>query len=208
MNTDKNKNLTPARTDSQAKTATTASSVTQSTPKKTKSPWRTMLFIFFLLVAAVGGGLLVALNRPGLEIKSRPTRAPSISDQAQLAPPNRTATAQAAPSTVTNGTPSTTRTAGATGGVPTPTLVVAKNQSQPRVQGYGVVTSKILNMRSAPNTDATVIKSLKNGDIVELISRSGGWYQTAEGLWVSASYMEVRQTRPEAESYARELAAL
>jgi hypothetical protein len=52
-----------------------------------------------------------------------------------------------------------------------------------------------------------VIKSLKSGDIVELTSRNGGWYQTNDGLWISAAYLEVRQTRPEAESYARELAA-
>ena len=79
--------------------------------------------------------------------------------------------------------------------------------STSQIQGYGVVTSKELNVRGAPNTDATVIKSLKSGDIVELISRSGGWYQTVEGSWISASFLEVRQTRSEAESYAREIAS-
>jgi uncharacterized protein YgiM (DUF1202 family) len=208
MNTEKNKNLTPTRTTFQAKSAPTGVSLTKSTSKKTKSPWRIMLFILFLLVAAAGGWVLLALNRPGIEIKSGATAHPSVSAQAQLAPASRTASTQATLTTAITGTVSVTNSTGTgTPGAPTPTLVVAKNQSQPQIQGYGVVTSKVLNMRSAPNTDATVIKSLKNGDIVELASRSGGWYQTIEGWWVSASYMEVRQTRPEAESYARELAS-
>lgn len=217
MNTDKNKNLTPVRTTFQGNAATTAFSSTKSTPKKPKSPWRSVLFIFLLLIMVAGGWTLLTLNRPGIEIKSGATPAPSVSAQAQIAPTSPTAGVQTTHTSDTVNTTGATRTgttpgrtgspSGATGGPPTPTLIVAKNQSQPQVQGYGVVTSKVLNLRSAPNTDATVIKSLKSGDIVELISRSGGWYQTNEGLWVSASYMEVRQTRPEAESYARELAA-
>lgn len=71
--------------------------------------------------------------------------------------------------------------------------------------GYGVVTSRTLNLRGAAGTNATVIGSLKLGDIVELVRRDAGWYQTSEGAWLSALYLEVRQTRVEAESYAREL---
>ena len=70
---------------------------------------------------------------------------------------------------------------------------------------YGVVTSRVLNLRSEPSTASASLRSLKNGDIVALARRSGGWYQTDDGGWISALYLEVRQTRDEAESYAREL---
>jgi uncharacterized protein YgiM (DUF1202 family) len=192
MTKEKDKNLTPAKTNYQAKTAIpAATSPLSPTSKKAKSPWRTPLFFFFLLVVISGGWFLFALNRPGIEIKSGATPGPSVAASLHAALPGQTTTAQAPPGAAT---------------APTPTLIVVKNPTKPQIQGYGVVTSKVLNLRSAPNTDATVIKSLKNGDIVELSSRSGGWYQTTEGLWVSASYMEVRQTRAEAESYAHELA--
>ncbi|MBN9392103.1 MAG: SH3 domain-containing protein [Chloroflexi bacterium] len=201
MTKEKDKNLTPAKTNYQAKSAfPAATSPLSATSKKAKSPWRTPLFFFFLLVVISGGWFLFALNRPGIEIKSGAT--PGASVQAAQPGPGQTAITQASAQATTSATPGPSGAAIA----PTPTLIVAKNPTKPQIQGYGVVTSKILNLRSAPNTDATVIKSLKSGDIVELSSRSGGWYQTTEGLWVSAAYMEVRQTRAEAESYARELA--
>jgi hypothetical protein len=209
MTKEKDKNLTPARSNYQAKSAIpAATSPLRATPRKARSPWRSPLFFFFLLVLASGGWFLFALNRPGIEIKSGATPASSTTAPAQAALPGpvQTVTAQAnsgTRTTVSAATPGQSVQAGA----PTPTLIVVKNPSKSQIQGYGVVTSKVLNLRSAPNTDATVIKSLKSGDIVELISRSGGWYQTTEGLWVSASYLEVRQTRAEAESYARELAS-
>lgn len=205
MTKEKDKNLTPARTNYQAKTAfPAATSPLSSIPKKTKSPWRTPLFFCFLLVVISAAWFLFALNRPGTAVKNGPTPGPSVATSVQAVLPGQTATTQANSQV----TPATSTTPGQTGAVvgPTPTLIIVKNSGKPQIQGYGVVTSKVLNIRSAPNTDATVIKSLKSGDIVELISRSGGWYQTTEGFWVSASYMEVRQTRAEAESYARELA--
>lgn len=71
--------------------------------------------------------------------------------------------------------------------------------------GFGVVTSRSLNLRVEPSTEAAIIGGLKFGDIVTVIRRDGGWYQTSEGGWLSALYLEVRQTKIEAESYAREL---
>jgi uncharacterized protein YgiM (DUF1202 family) len=206
MTKEKDKNLTPAKTNYQAKAAIpAATSPLSATPKQAKSPWRTPLFFFLLLVVISGGWFLFALNRPGIEIKSGATPGPSVTASVRAALPGQTTIAQASAQVTIPVTPATPGPSGAAT-APTPTLIVVKNPTKPQIQGYGVVTSKVLNLRSAPNTDATVIKSLKNGDIVELISRSGGWYQTTEGLWVSASYMEVRQTRAEAESYARELA--
>ena len=204
MTKEKDKNLTPVRTAYQAKSALPATSPLTATSRKPRSLWRNPLFFFFLLVLISGGWFLFALNRPGIVIKSGTTPAPSASASVQAAQsgPVQNATT---PSSTIQTSPNPVQTGAAW--APTPTLIVVSNPSRAQIQGYGVVTSKVLNLRSAPNTDATVIKSLKSGDIVELVSRSGGWYQTTEGLWVSASYMEVRQTRAEAESYARELAA-
>lgn len=70
---------------------------------------------------------------------------------------------------------------------------------------YGVVISKVLNVREAPTTASAIIRPLQIGDIVELARRNGGWYQTTDGRWVSAVFLEVRLTRAEAESYAREI---
>lgn len=70
---------------------------------------------------------------------------------------------------------------------------------------YGVITSKVLNLRKQPNTGAAVIGSLKFGQIVKLVRQLGGWYQTDTNGWVSALYLEVRQTYPEAQAYAAEL---
>jgi uncharacterized protein YgiM (DUF1202 family) len=144
-----------------------------------------------VVIAAVGGWLVFALNRPPVEIN------------AQSPGPATTQTTQPAQ------TPAA-RITGATGSqiiAPGQPTAAETGPTTTKIQGYGVVISKVLNMRSAPNTEASVIKSLKSGDIVELTSRNGGWYQTGDGLWISAAYLEVRQTRPEAESYARELAA-
>ncbi|HEX2911127.1 MAG TPA: SH3 domain-containing protein [Chloroflexia bacterium] len=88
----------------------------------------------------------------------------------------------------------------ATFGPPVPTSTPLK------VVAYGVVTSRTLNLRQSASTDAPVIATLNRGAIVGLIKRSGAWYQTESGAWVSAVFLQVRQTRDEAESYARTLA--
>lgn len=182
-----------------------------------------------LLLGAIGLGiaagaiwLLFALNRPGIEIKSSSTPLPTASAQRTTQPALAQATPTAIVAPAQGNNPGLTQSAAsrptqqpaqgptqtpvpAQGAAPPPTAVIGTSNT--KIQGYGVVTSKELNMRSAPNTDATVIKSLKSGEIVELISRNGGWYQTTDGLWISASFLEVRQTRSEAESYAREIAS-
>lgn len=71
--------------------------------------------------------------------------------------------------------------------------------------GFAVVTSTVLNLRAAPTIEAPVLGTLKFGDIVQIVRRDGAWYETTQGSWISSLYVEVRQTRPEAESYAREL---
>ena len=70
---------------------------------------------------------------------------------------------------------------------------------------YGIVTSKSLNLRASPSTDAQVKGSLQFGQIIRLTRRSGGWYQTDQGSWVSALYMEVRLTYLEAQAFSNEL---
>lgn len=189
---DKDKNLLPTQTSFGKKTTFTPATL----PKKSSGPkgsWLLGLLVILLLIATVTGWLLFALNRPPIEISNGP--APTATNPVQTTQPLQPTVAQAS------------RAASANPTTAAPSRASTTNTPGPKIQGYGVVISKVLNLRSAPNTDATVIKSLKSGDIVELTSRNGGWYQTSDGLWISASYMEVRQTRPEAESYARELAS-
>lgn len=70
---------------------------------------------------------------------------------------------------------------------------------------YGVVTSKALNVRASPSTTASVVGSLSLGQVVTLVKREATWYQTDSGGWVSALYVEVRQTYVEAQAYSAEL---
>jgi cytoskeletal protein RodZ len=192
---DKDKNLQPTQISIQGKTTFTPAT-RQKKSSGPKGPWLLGLLVIVLLITAVTGWLLYALNRPPIEISNDPSLAPT--SPAQTTQPLQPTIAQASRSASTNPTTAAPSRAA---------TISTTNTPNPKIQGYGVVISKVLNLRSAPNTDATVIKSLKSGDIVELTSRNGGWYQTSDGLWISASYMEVRQTRPEAESYARELAS-
>jgi hypothetical protein len=154
------------------------------------------LLVSLLLLGAGVGWLIFTLNRPPIVINSGTPGISPASTTLQAQPTTAQST-QAPGQTVAPGSQTPLTANAAPSGT---TAVVSK------AQGYGVVISRTLNMRGAPNTEAAVIKTLKSGDIIEIASRSGGWYQTTEGLWVSGSYLEVRQTRLEAESYARELA--
>jgi uncharacterized protein YraI len=47
-----------------------------------------------------------------------------------------------------------------------------------------------LNVRSGPGTGYSVVDSLQAGDTVEVVERSGSWYQLADGGWASAGYLD------------------
>jgi uncharacterized protein YgiM (DUF1202 family) len=192
---DKDQNLPLTQTSQPEKPAANPATFQASgpEPKRNSGLWLRLLLVSLVVIAAVGGWLVFALNRPPVEINAL-SPGPATTRTTQSSQPAQTPAAR-----ITGATGSQIAASGQPTGATRPTSA--------KVQGYGVVISKVLNMRSAPNTDASVIKSLKSGDIVELTSRNGGWYQTGDGPWISAAYLEVRQTRPEAESYARELAA-
>lgn len=86
-------------------------------------------------------------------------------------------------------------------------IVLPTVGTDPRVDNpvYGVVVSKALNVRSSPSTTASVISSLQFGQVITLVKRNNSWYQTDSGGWVSALYIEVRQTLIEAQAYSAEL---
>ena len=58
----------------------------------------------------------------------------------------------------------------------------------------GTVTANVLNVRSGPNTNSSIIAKLKKGTVINLLSKSGNWYKTKvngkEG-WVSGDYVKV-----------------
>jgi len=55
----------------------------------------------------------------------------------------------------------------------------------------GKVTSKFLNVRSGPGTSNPKVAELHQGDIVNLLEKSGGFWKIAQGQFVSADYIQV-----------------
>jgi len=56
-----------------------------------------------------------------------------------------------------------------------------------------IVTADILNVRSEPNTSATVINKLKNGQTIKLLDVKDGWYKITFNEitgWIAADYTE------------------
>ena len=69
------------------------------------------------------------------------------------------------------------------------------NSHHSHAADQGHVTAHNLNVRSGPGTRYTRIGVLHRGDPVEVVSRSGNWYQIrgSRGTgWVSGSYISIR----------------
>jgi len=47
-----------------------------------------------------------------------------------------------------------------------------------------------LNVRSGPGTGYGVVDQLQEGETVDVMARSGGWYQLGNGGWASGSYLD------------------
>lgn len=59
----------------------------------------------------------------------------------------------------------------------------------------GVVTCSVLNVRETPNTSAKVLTKASQGDQLNVISNSNGWYKVSyDGVtgWVCADYVSVK----------------
>lgn len=56
------------------------------------------------------------------------------------------------------------------------------------VVAKGIVTASELNIRSKAGTDGERVGSLKAGDRVEILEKSGGWGRTSKG-WISLDYV-------------------
>jgi len=61
---------------------------------------------------------------------------------------------------------------------------------QPATQ-RGKVTSKFLNVRTGPSTSNPKVSELHQGDIVNLLEKSGGFWKIGQGQFVSADYIQV-----------------
>lgn len=93
---------------------------------------------------------------------------------------------------------------------PTPVLSIRSN--------WAVVTSTFLRIREEPFSDAKILTHLRKGYILEILSRTqkkesvedqiSYWYRVSfEGLrgWVFGAYLEILDSRTQAESFAAEL---
>ncbi len=61
---------------------------------------------------------------------------------------------------------------------------------QPATQ-RGKVTSKFLNVRTGPSTSNPKVAELHQGDIVNLLEKSGGFWKIGQGQFVSADFIQV-----------------
>jgi Bacterial SH3 domain len=153
-------------------------------PNDSGFPWLAFGVMLILVIVAVGGWLYFLLLRPALSVET------SVAPGTLTVAPRPTPRPSRPPLTVN---------------APNPTPGGNPNQNVTATSVfYGVVTSKVLNLRETPATEGKVLNTLSRGDIVALTKRTDSWYQTVEGAWVSANYLEVRPTRAEAESYIRE----
>jgi len=71
-----------------------------------------------------------------------------------------------------------------------------QNNSSQTQKTFGVVTATTLNVRAKPDTSSQILAKLRNGDQVEIVSKSSNWYQilTSAGIkgWVSADFIRIR----------------
>ncbi|MDO8367629.1 MAG: SH3 domain-containing protein, partial [Saprospiraceae bacterium] len=67
---------------------------------------------------------------------------------------------------------------------------VGSSSGQPATQ-RGKVTSKFLNVRKGPGTSNPKVAQLNQGDIVNLLEKSGGFWKIGQGQYVSADYILV-----------------
>jgi hypothetical protein len=93
---------------------------------------------------------------------------------------------------------------------PTPVLTLSTN--------WGVIRSPFLRLRAEPLQKAKITAHLRRGSILEIISRTEAketiddatayWYQVNYGGlrgWVFGAFLEVLDSKSEAERFAREL---
>ena len=93
---------------------------------------------------------------------------------------------------------------------PTPVLTLSTN--------WGVIRSPFLRLRDEPLQKAEIVAHLRRGSILEIISKteaketidevSSYWYQVNYGGlrgWVFGAFLEVLDSKSEAERFAREL---
>jgi uncharacterized protein YraI len=61
----------------------------------------------------------------------------------------------------------------------------------PAVGMKGRVTSRILNVRTGPSTTNAKVRELKQGDVLDLIERVGGWWRISASHYVNADFVQV-----------------
>ena len=83
--------------------------------------------------------------------------------------------------------------AAGTGG-PTGSTSPVVPTSTPTATQRGKVISKFLNVRNGPSTSNTKVAELHQGDVVNLLGKTNGWWQIAADQFVSVDYIQVLAT--------------
>jgi hypothetical protein len=79
---------------------------------------------------------------------------------------------------------------------PAPNQGPSNPNPQPSAALRGRVTSRILNVRTGPSTAHQKVQELKQGDVINLVERLGGWWRIAANHFVNADFIQVISTPP------------
>ncbi len=85
-------------------------------------------------------------------------------------------------------------------------IVLSSGFSYAEAAGKVTVTASILNLREAPDTSSKVLRQLKEGNQLNVLDSSNGWYKVnSEGLtgWVSGSYVKKDEDQPVTVQYGK-----
>jgi len=86
------------------------------------------------------------------------------------------------------------RLAGGTTPTTVPTTTPPAIPPTPVATQRGKVISKFLNVRSGPSTANAKVKELYQGDVVNLLAKTGDWWQIAAGQFVNQDFIQVLAT--------------
>ncbi len=85
-------------------------------------------------------------------------------------------------------------------------IFLSSGFSYAETAGKITVTASILNLREAPDTSSKVLRQLKEGNQLNVLDSSNGWYKVnSEGLtgWVSGSYVKRNEEQPVTVQYGK-----
>lgn len=85
-------------------------------------------------------------------------------------------------------------------------IILSSGFSYAETAGKVIVTASILNLRETPDTSSKVLRQLKNGNQLNVLENSNGWFRvTSDGLtgWVSGTYVKKAEEKTVTVQYGK-----